>query len=112
MEVSPVMVRKVLITGGAGFIASHVADAHLAAGDKVTILDNLTSGLRSNVPAGADFVEGDIRSPEARALLAKGGFSVLNHHAAQIDVRHSVADPVNDCEINLAGLLNLLEGAR
>ncbi|HUK22659.1 MAG TPA: NAD-dependent epimerase/dehydratase family protein [Gemmatimonadales bacterium] len=106
------MGRKVLITGGAGFIASHVADAHLAAGDRVTILDDLSSGRRENIPKGAEFVHGDIRSAEARALLASGGFNVLNHHAAQIDVRHSVADPVADSGINIVGLLNLLEGAR
>jgi len=100
------------VTGGAGFIGSHVADAHLAAGDDVTILDNLSTGRRENVPARAKLVEADIRSPEARELLAKGGFTVLNHHAAQMDVRRSVEDPVFDAGVNVVGLLNLLEGAR
>ena len=100
------------MTGGAGFIGSHVADAHLAAGDDVTILDNLSTGRRENVPAKAKLVEADIRSPEARELLAKGGFTVLNHHAAQMDVRRSVEDPVFDAGVNVVGLLNLLEGAR
>jgi len=100
------------VTGGAGFIGSHVADAHLAAGDDVTILDNLSTGRRENVPAKAKLVEADIRSPEARELLAKGGFTVLNHHAAQMDVRRSVEDPVFDAGVNVVGLLNLLEGAR
>lgn len=100
------------MTGGAGFIGSHVADAHLAAGDDVTILDNLSTGRRENVPARAKLVEADIRSPEARELLAKGGFTVLNHHAAQMDVRRSVEDPVFDAGVNVVGLLNLLEGAR
>ncbi len=100
------------MTGGAGFIGSHVADAHLTAGDDVTILDNLSTGRRENVPAKAKLVEADIRSPEARELLAKGGFTVLNHHAAQMDVRRSVEDPVFDAGVNVVGLLNLLEGAR
>ncbi|MGH7701065.1 MAG: NAD-dependent epimerase/dehydratase family protein, partial [Gemmatimonadales bacterium] len=106
------MKQRVLITGGAGFIGSHVADAHLAAGDDVTVLDDLSSGARSNVPAAARFVEGDVRSAEARALVATGGFAILNHHAAQMDVRRSVADPVFDAQVNVLGLLNLLEGAR
>ncbi|HXF95514.1 MAG TPA: NAD-dependent epimerase/dehydratase family protein [Gemmatimonadales bacterium] len=106
------MTRRVLVTGGAGFIGSHVADAHLAAGDEVTVLDDLSSGRRGNVPAGARFVEADVRSPEARSLLARGGFTILNHHAAQMDVRRSVEDPLFDASVNLLGLLNLLEGAR
>jgi UDP-glucose 4-epimerase len=106
------MAERVLVTGGAGFIGSHVADAYLARGLAVTVLDNLSSGRRENVPSGAEFVQADIRSPEARALLATGGFSVLNHHAAQMDVRVSVRDPGFDADVNLMGLLNLLEGAR
>ncbi len=106
------MTGRVLITGGAGFIGSHVADAYLAAGYDVTILDNLSSGRESNVPRGARFVKGDIGSPDARTLLATGGFTHLNHHAAQIDVRISVSDPLLDARVNILGLLNLLEGAR
>jgi UDP-glucose 4-epimerase len=102
----------VLVTGGAGFIGSHVADAYLAAGYDVTVLDNLSSGRRENVPARARFVQADVGSTDARELLAKGGFTVLNHHAAQMDVRVSVADPAFDARTNLLGLLNLLEGAR
>ncbi len=103
---------SVLVTGGAGFIGSHVADAYLAAGYAVTVLDDLSTGRRENVPAQARFVEADVGSPKARALLEQGGFQVLNHHAAQMDVRVSVADPERDARINLLGLLNLLEGAR
>ncbi|HEX9704032.1 MAG TPA: NAD-dependent epimerase/dehydratase family protein [Gemmatimonadales bacterium] len=106
------MTRRVLISGGAGFIGSHVADAHLAAGDEVTVLDDLSTGRRENVPAGARFVQADVRAPEARQLVATGGFAVLNHHAAQMDVRRSVNDPGFDAGVNLLGLLNLLEGAR
>ncbi len=106
------MARNVLVTGGAGFIGSHVVDAHLAAGDHVTVLDDLSSGRRERVPRAARFVQADVRSEPARRLVAEGGFVVLNHHAAQIDVRRSVADPVFDASVNLVGLLNLLEGAR
>jgi UDP-glucose 4-epimerase len=105
-------VTSVLVSGGAGFIGSHVAEAYLAAGYSVTVLDDLSSGRRENVPAAAQFVRADIASPEARDLLAEGGFAVLNHHAAQMDVRVSVADPALDARINLIGLLQLLEGAR
>ncbi|MGH7548203.1 MAG: NAD-dependent epimerase/dehydratase family protein [Gemmatimonadales bacterium] len=106
------MTGRVLVTGGAGFIGSHVAETYLAAGNEVTVLDDLSSGRRESVPTGARFVQADVRSPEARQLVARGGFAVLNHHAAQIDVRRSVADPVFDAQVNLIGLLNLLEGAR
>lgn len=106
------MTGRVLLTGGAGFIGSHVADAYLADGYEVTVLDNLSSGRQENVPRGAKFVRADVGSPEARRLLATGGFTHLNHHAAQIDVRVSVADPARDAQINILGILNLLEGAR
>ena len=106
------MTRRVLVTGGAGFIGSHVVEAHLAAGDEVTVLDSLSTGRRANVPAGVRLVEADVRSAEARQLIADGRFAVVNHHAAQIDVRRSVNDPVADAECNVLGLLNVLEGAR
>lgn len=102
---------KVLITGGAGFIGSHIADEVLAAGHQVVILDNLSSGKRENVPAGAQLVVADIRSEEAAQLLRTGGFDALIHQAAQIDVRKSVADPRFDADVNLLGMLNLLEAA-
>ena len=106
------MSGRVLVTGGAGFIGSHLCEAYLAAGWQVTALDNLSRGKASNVPDGATLVQADIRSPEAKALVADGGFDVLNHHAAQIDVRISVDEPSFDASINLVGLVNLIEGAR
>lgn len=106
------MTEHALVTGGAGFIGSHVAEGYLAAGYDVTVLDNLSSGRREHVPAGATFVHADVGSPEARGLLTSGGFTVLNHHAAQMDVRVSVRDPEFDARENIMGLLNLLEGAR
>ncbi len=104
--------KRVLVTGGAGFIGSHVADAYLARGHTVWVVDNLSSGKRENIPADATFVEMDIRDEGIRELFREVRFDLVNHHAAQIDVRVSVADPQYDAQVNLLGLLNLLEGAR
>ncbi len=100
------------VTGGAGFIGSHVADALLALGHRVLIVDDLSSGRKANVPAGAEFHHLDIRSAEAAALVREAGVEVLVHHAAQMDVRRSVADPVHDASVNVVGTLNLLEAGR
>jgi UDP-glucose 4-epimerase len=105
------MSGRVLVTGGAGFIGSHVAEAYLSEGWEVVVLDDLSRGHEQNVPKAARFVCGDIRSPEARRLLATGKFDALNHHAAQIDVRVSVDQPAFDAGINIVGFVNLLEGA-
>jgi UDP-glucose 4-epimerase len=104
--------KRVLVTGGAGFIGSHVAEAYLRRGDEVVVLDSLVHGRRENVPAGAELVELDIRDPGAARLIREGGFDLINHHAAQMDVRVSVADPRFDASVNVDGLLNLLEAAR
>ncbi|MGH7481712.1 MAG: NAD-dependent epimerase/dehydratase family protein, partial [Longimicrobiales bacterium] len=107
------MERRVLVTGGAGFIGSHVADAFVARGARVWIVDDLSSGRRANVPAAAELVEMDIGDAALADLFADvGGFDVVSHHAAQIDVRKSVADPRHDARINIDGLLNVLENAR
>jgi UDP-glucose 4-epimerase len=103
--------RRVLVTGGAGFIGSHVADAYLARGDAVWVVDNLSSGRRANLSPKAEFVEMDVRSDDVRNLFREVRFDVVNHHAAQIDVRVSVLDPPKDASINLLGLLNLTEAA-
>lgn len=104
--------KRALVTGGAGFIGSHVADHLLAAGYDVTILDNLSSGRRENVPSAATFVEGDIVTEDAAALVRSGGFDVMCHLAAQIDVRRSVEDPAFDARINILGTLNVMEAIR
>jgi len=101
--------RIVCVTGGAGFIGSHVAEALVGAGHRVLIVDDLSTGSKANVPDGAEFFEFDIRSPEAAALVQKSGVEVLFHHAAQIDVRRSVVDPVGDADVNIVGTLNLLQ---
>lgn len=102
----------VCVTGGAGFIGSHVAEAFLAEGRRVLILDNLSGGRRENVPGGAELHVLDIRSQEAADLVRESGVEVLVHHAAQMDVRRSVEDPVFDAEVNILGSLNLAEAAR
>ncbi len=105
------MSGRVLVAGGAGFIGSHIAEAYLAAGWDVVALDDLSRGKASNLPAGVELIRADVRSPDAHRVVATGGFDVLNHQAAQIDVRHSVEDPRCDADINLLGLLNMLQGA-
>ena len=103
---------RAVITGGAGFIGSHVADALLAAGYAVVVIDDLSSGSRANVPAAAQFQHLDVRSPEAATLVREGQFDLLVHLAAQMDVRKSVVDPMNDASVNIIGALNLLEAVR
>jgi len=104
--------KRILITGGAGFIGSNVADVFVAAGHRVTVLDNLASGKRTQVPAVAEFVEADVGSPEAAAVVREGRFDAICHLAAQIDVRKSVTDPQFDARVNILGALNLLEAVR
>lgn len=104
--------QRVLVTGGAGFIGSHVADALASEGFAVTVLDDLSTGRRANIATGVEFVELDIRGAAARELVRTGGFNAVCHLAAQIDVRKSVADPVADADRNVLGTLNLLEGVR
>jgi len=105
-------VRTVCVTGGAGFIGSHVAEACVAAGYRTLVIDDLSSGRRENVPAGAELHALDIRSPAAARLVETAGVDVLAHFAAQMDVRRSVADPLFDADVNVLGTLNLLEAAR
>lgn len=104
--------ERVLVTGGAGFIGSHVADRYLAEGCEVTVLDNLSTGRRERVPEAARFVEMELNDPALEDLFAGGSFDLVNHHAAQMDVRASVADPIHDARSNVTGLLNLLERVR
>ncbi len=106
------MAKTALVTGGAGFIGSHVADRLVAEGFSVTVLDDLSSGREENLPGAARFVKGDITSPDSAALVRDGKFDVICHLAAQIDVRRSMDDPGYDAQRNIVGTLNLMEAVR
>lgn len=99
---------KVLVTGGAGFIGSHVTDAYIEAGFDVVVVDNLSSGRRDYLNPRARFYEMDIRDPDLGEVFEKERPEVLNHHAAQSSVTASVADPGHDADVNITGTLNLL----
>jgi UDP-glucose 4-epimerase len=103
---------KALVTGGAGFIGSQVADALIENGHHVEIIDNLFTGRRENLPAKAVFHHLDIRSDEIHDVFARGGFDVMFHLAAQMDVRKSVADPAYDAQANILGGINLLQACK
>jgi len=108
---------KALVTGGAGFIGSNLADALLARNDEVIVVDDLSTGRRENLDgalgAGAKLIEADIRDRAAlERLAAEDKPEVIFHLAAQIDVRKSIADPAFDASINVGGTANVLEAAR
>jgi UDP-glucose 4-epimerase len=103
---------KVLVTGGAGFIGSHVCDQFVRGGHEVIALDNLSSGKKENLDPKVRLAQLDIRSPEAAELIRREKPQVICHLAAQMDVRRSVEDPRFDAEANILGFLNLLEAAR
>ncbi len=100
---------KILITGGAGFIASNITDALLDEGHKVFVLDNLSTGFEKNVNPKAEFIKADICDKQIADLFDKEKFDLVNHHAAQMDVRRSVADPAFDANTNILGTINLLQ---
>ena len=104
--------KKVLVTGGAGFIGSHVADAYVARGYRVWVVDDLSSGSKANLHPDVEFLEMGIEDPSLRDLFREVKFDLVSLHAAQIDVRVSVSDPARDASVNVIGLLNVLEGAR
>lgn len=100
---------NILLTGGAGFIGSHVVDVYLEQGHQVSVLDDLSHGRRENLPPGVPLYVMDMSRPEVEDVFAQVRPDVLNHHAAQIDVRKSVADPVEDARTNILGSLNLFQ---
>ncbi|MBM2813686.1 MAG: galE [Ignavibacteria bacterium] len=103
---------KILVTGGAGFIASHITDAYIAAGHDVFVLDDLSTGKKENINPKSHFFEYDINDCEVFDLFKKEKFDVVNHHAAQMDIRISVKDPKADTITNVIGGLNIYEAAK
>jgi len=105
-------VKKALVTGGAGFIASHVVDALIERGYEVAIVDNLSTGYERNLNSKAKFYKMDIRDENLKDVFDKEKPELVNHHAAQMDVRKSVTDPIYDAQVNVLGSLNLLENCK
>ncbi len=104
-------IKRALVTGGAGFIGSHVVDALIKKGLKIVVIDDLSTGSRKNINPKAKFYKLDIRSKNLDAIFKKERPDYVFHLAAQMDVRKSVADPVFDADINILGTLNLLENS-
>ena len=103
---------NILVTGGAGFIGSRMAARHLADGHRVVVVDDLSAGKREKVPERARFVKADIAEADLEPLLSEEKIDFVSHHAAQIDLRHSVSDPVFDARANVLGSLRLFEACR
>ncbi len=102
---------NILVTGGAGFIGSHITDRYLQEGHRVVVLDNLSSGKRQQVPPQAVFYKMDLMDPEVERIFEKEAIEVINHHAAQISVTQAVKEPDFDANINIVGTLKLLNRA-
>ena len=103
---------KIVVTGGAGFIGSHVVDRFLEKGFEVVILDDLSTGRSSNINPKAKLYKMDIRDPKVREIFEAERPDFISHHAAQMDVRRSVAQPLFDADVNILGSINLIECAK
>ncbi len=100
---------KILVTGGAGFIGSHIVDGFLNEGHEVIVIDNLSTGRKENINPQAKFYLMDIRSEKLDSVFKEEMVDIVCHQAAQMDIRKSVADPVNDADVNILGTLNILQ---
>lgn len=102
---------NILVTGGAGFIGSQIADEYIKLGHNVVVVDNMSTGVKEFINNGAKFYEMDIRDEKINGILKENKIEIINHHAAQIDLRKSVDDPKFDVDVNVLGSMNLLENA-
>lgn len=98
---------RILVTGGAGFIGSHIVDAYINEGHKVSVIDNLSTGDKNNLNPDAKFYQADIRD-NISSIIRDVNPEIINHHAAQIDVRASVEDPATDAAVNIIGTVNII----
>jgi len=103
---------KILVTGGAGFIASHIVDSYIERGDEVVVIDNLSTGKEGNLNPKARFFRMDIQDERIEDIFRDEKFDLVNHQAAQVDVRKSVEDPVFDADTNTLGTINILENCK
>ena len=103
------MMQNILVTGGAGFIGSHVVELYLSNGFEVVIVDDLSTGRASNLNPAAKFYKMDIRDPNLVEAFERERPDFVNHHAAQMDVRRSIAEPLFDADVNIRGSLNLID---
>jgi len=103
---------KIIVSGGAGFIGSHVVDLYLASGYEVVVIDNLSTGSQRNINPSAKFYQMDICDPAIESVFDKERPDIVNHHAAQVNVRRSITEPLFDARTNILGSINLLECAR
>lgn len=103
---------KIIVTGGAGFIGSHVVDLFITQGYDVVVIDDLSTGRTSNLNPAAKFYKMDIRDPKIREVFEAEKPDYVSHHAAQMDVRRSVAQPLFDADVNILGSINLIEAAK
>jgi UDP-glucose 4-epimerase len=103
---------NILVTGGAGFIGSHIVDALVARGHDVAVLDNLSTGRRSNVPGSVQFYEGDMKGHGLHKSFGRFTPDIVIHHAAQTDVQTSVKRPIFDADVNILGTIRVLEACR
>jgi UDP-glucose 4-epimerase len=102
---------KILVTGGAGFIGSHIVDAYIKEGHEVVVIDNLSNGKNENLNSKAIFYKMDIRDEKISEIFKKYKFDLVNHHAAHINLRKSIENPALDTSVNVMGLLNVLKNS-
>lgn len=100
---------KILVTGGAGFIGSNIVDAYIEKGYEVVVVDDLSSGKKENLNKKAKFYKADICDRSLEEVFKEEKIDIVNHHAAQVDVRKSIADPALDARVNIEGSLHILE---